>query len=510
MWKKHQNQKEERLEENNSSRFLTGLLLILIASFSFGETHFTYNHQILEAQRMSQELQLFPARDSLNTLLQEDGSNAAIYFVLHQNYWLEAFISEEDSVYDNYKELKAKVLAQLAELPDSVPYKKFALSEVHFFSAMIKAKFGDIYSAAREVNSAHNLIEENHEKFPSFIQNNKSRGIIKVYLSTVPDNYVWVIRLLGIEGNLSEGLALLHNLSNYKGEDEELKLLAKETGYVYSFALFHVAKQYGNAWAETLKVTKDYQTNGMSCFFRSNMALKMNRNETAIKVLQSRPQGESYYPFYFLDYLLGVAKLNRMDVDAINYLNKYEQHFKGNNYVKSCLQKQSWYYLLAGNKQEYKRYKKMVLSSGISLNEDDKQAQNFSKKPDPNRSLLKARLLFDGGYYKKALEAMKDLSAKSFTSQNEKAEYCYRKGRIYEKLGKQKVSLMFYEACTLIAKNSNEYYGAYACLYLGDHYLKIDDDENAKLYYERALTYENNNEYKDSIEQRAKAGLKKI
>jgi hypothetical protein len=67
-----------------------------------------------------------------------------------------------------------------------------------------------------------------------------------------------------------------------------------------------------------------------------------------------------------------------------------------------------------------------------------------------------------------------------------------------------------YEASSLYAIKSKEYYGAYACLYLGDLYAKNDKIELAKKFYNRAMSYSENEEYVDSINSRAKAGLKKL
>ena len=71
-------------------------------------------------------------------------------------------------------------------------------------------------------------------------------------------------------------------------------------------------------------------------------------------------------------------------------------------------------------------------------------------------------------------------------------------------------AIKFYKACALFAKESTEYYGPYACLYLGDYYLQNRDFDKAESYYKKAQNYKNNEEYKTSIEQRAKLGLKKL
>jgi tetratricopeptide (TPR) repeat protein len=239
------------------------------------------------------------------------------------------------------------------------------------------------------------------------------------------------------------------------------------------------------------------------------MALKLNKNESAIQILENRPLAEEYEKFYFLDHLLGVAKLNKHDSTAIEHLTNFNANFKGVNYIKSNLQRMSWYYYIKGDLDKAKEYKEAIFSRGSSIHEEDKQAQNFAAKPEPNRRLLSTRLYYDGGYFDLALTAISAIDPKSLSTPSLKAEYCYRKGRILEKQGQIEPSLKLYEACTLFAIDSEEYYGAYAALYLGNHYLKVMDLEKAKKFYERALTFPKNKEYTESIELRAKAGLKK-
>ena len=429
--------------------------------------------------------------------------------LLHFNVFLEAFVTEEKQHYEYYEVIMEQSIKNLEKLNDTLPYKRFALSEVHFYASTLRAKHNELYSAARDIKKAYSLVEENHELFPNFVQNNKTRGIIKTYISTVPDSYAWVVKLLGIQGNLQEGLRLLRNLAYANKPNEELAYISQEAGYIYSYALFHVAKQSGKSWAETLHFTKDYQTNLLSNFFRSHIALKLNKNETAIKTLQNKPIENEYYSFLFLDYQLGVAKLNRQDMDAINYFERFYNSYKGENYVKSCLQKMSWYYLLDGNYTKYETYKSRIKSEGILVNDEDKQAEIYAGKPQPDRYLLKARLQFDGGYYQKALKTLELTDTKILKTANQKAEYCYRKGRIYDKLGRKDVAIKFYEACSLFAANSTEYYGPYACLYIADYYLSLGDKANAKRFYSKAMQFNNNKEYVDSIDLRAKSGIKK-
>ena len=510
MWKKKkQNQKEELFERNSFYQVFFLVFFFTVSISALADNNFTFNENLRVAQFQNYELKLDGASSILEDEAAIDPANSCVLYLQHSNAFLKAFVSEEQVDYTAYRKVQDNALLHFDKLPEDSPYKKFAQSEIYFYSATLKAKFDELYGAARDINRANTLIEANYKKFPNFLPNNKTRGIIKVYLSTVPDNYSWVIRMLGIKGNLNQGLALLKTLSRHKSDSTILDGVAKETAYLYSFSLLHVAKQPITAWSETLKCTDDYKTNLTSNFFRSNIAMKLNKNETAIQVLEARPKNAEYSQFWFAHYLLGVAKMNKQDTGAIVELNAFYTNFRGRNYIKSCLQKMSWYYTIQGNTSLATKYKGMISTIGFAMNEEDKHALGFVKKHTPHPILLKTRLLYDGGYTIEALEAIEEVDPKKLATIKLKAEFCYRRGRIAQKQGEMARALKLYEACSLFALDSDEYYGAYASIYIADYYLSEEDKVLARKFYERALGFEKNKEYVESIEQRAKAGLKK-
>ena len=509
MWKKKLNQKEEQYVRSNFFRTLSFLLFGLFSLQSSGVHFFEFTPNLVKAQKYNLELRLGIAADILKTEGISSSENSAVLYLSHSNSYLKAFVSEESSDYKAYQEVREAAISHFELLNDTLPHKRFLLSELYFQSATLKAKHNELYGAARDVNKAYSLIESNHKLFPDFLPNNKTRGILQVYLSTVPDNYAWVIHMLGIRGDLKGGMTLLKELSAHRSDTGFIGGLAKETHYLYAFSLMHVANQRITAWSEMLKATVDYRTNLASCFFRSNLALKLNKNESAINTLQNRPLGFEYVEFYLLEHLLGTAKLNKQDSTAILHLATFNANFKGINYVKSNLKRMCWYYLVMGNQTKASQYKAAILNNGYTINEDDKQAERFGKKQLPNSDLLSTRLYYDGGYVDLASAAISVINVNSLTTLDLKAEYCYRKGHILEKQGTIILALKFYEACTLFAISSDEYYGAYAAIFLGDYYLSVNDYAKACKFYNRALSFKKNKEYTESIEQRAKSGLKK-
>lgn len=501
----------EQLEKYNKfCAFCSALFLLMVSTAASGSHYFEVDSTLHQVYLKNQELKLEEARQILARQQVADPDNSAVYYLLHFNTFVRAFITEEQEALSHYKQVQTKALAHVETLPDSIPFKRFVQADLYFYSALVKAKNNELYSAAGDVNKAYRAIEENHQLFPNFLPNNKTRGILKVYLATIPDNYKWVTRAFGMKGNKREGFRLLESLAMHHSKASTLGLIAKEAAYMRSFALLQVGKQPQKAWVETLRCTEDYKTSLISAFLRSNIALKLNKNETARKVLAARPQGLEYQSFYFLNYLYGVALLNDFDTRAKNEFQKFIDNYKGRNYIKSCWQKMSWDAVIHGRYERAEFCRKQILKGSKAILEEDKQAEHSATKPLPHAKLLKTRLLYDAGKYIEAEKVITTINVQSLQSRSLKAEYAYRRGRIAEKKGNMTAATKFYEACSLFAIYSTEYYGAYACIYLADYYLSIHDLDKAEIFYEKALTFKRNKEYVESINQRVKEGLKSV
>lgn len=506
---KNLRKEEELLDVSKRLSFLL-IFFLIFTGLSKATPKFNISSQCLKAHALNYNLDFGSSRALLAQLLTSDEGGAYAQYLNLWSYGLEALITEEEEVFKQYNSLKSDVLDHIKTVSPLVPYRGYFLADIHFYSAMVYAKRNELYNAARELNKAHGIIADNQSRFPEFLPNNKVIGLMEAYLSTVPESYQWATKMLGFKGDLSNGIKKLKALSHYSGEDSLTSLIARESAYMYSFALYQLSGYRRLAWKETLACTRDYKTSLMSNFFRSNMALKMNYNQSAISALKQRPRGETYLEFYFLDYLQGLALLQKQDVSASSYLHRFYNRFKGNSFKKSCLQKLSWYYLLKGELSTAESFKDKILKVGHVLNEEDKAAEHYASKSLPNRYLLKARLLYDGGYHKQALEVLNMVDYKKLGSSQLKAEFSYRKGKVLWQTGEIEKAVTYYMACTLFSKSSTEYYGPYACIYLADYYLGKKQNEDAKKYYKMALSYKQNLEYTGSIERRAKAGLKKL
>jgi tetratricopeptide (TPR) repeat protein len=206
---------------------------------------------------------------------------------------------------------------------------------------------------------------------------------------------------------------------------------------------------------------------------------------------------------------MGYAMADRLDPASIEYMDRFLIRFKGKFYVKDVLQKISWIYYLQHETAKAEAARARILVSGSTELDADKQALKEAESGRwPNHSLLKARLLDDGGYYAQALELLADKQLSSFPDPADQLEYSYRIGRIYDALGRKNEALVAYQEALRLGASRREYYGARAALQIGYIYESRGDKKNALTYFKKVLELKSH-DYKDALDQKAKAGIER-
>jgi tetratricopeptide (TPR) repeat protein len=389
------------------------------------------------------------------------------------------------------------------------PYYLYSMAEINLQWAMIRSNFQEFRTAGFEINRANNWLQENAVKFPSFLPNQKELGIINVLLGSLPEGFMKkALGLIGIKGNTQVGIAKLENLVS--------ALPRSPYSHFYGEAVFFLAYIQTDIVKDTSsydKIMRNAQLIDNNSLLRNYMcgyiSMRTGHNNDAISILSNRPSGSGYQPFPYLDYLLGIANMHRLDKSAATFLTSYLKNYDGINYVKDTYLNLAWLALLRGDVAGYKDNISKVKTQGDLYNEKDKQAFKEANDPAPNIDLLKARLLYDGGYYDEAKDILIDKKADSFQSLKDKIEYAYRSGRIYDALGKDDLAIGFYQNTINIGKNERYYFAANSALSIGMIYENRKDYAKAKLYYNIAINMKNH-DYENSIESKAKAGLRRI
>jgi tetratricopeptide (TPR) repeat protein len=302
----------------------------------------------------------------------------------------------------------------------------------------------------------------------------------------------------------------MHNLQDVLDSNDPYALIFhNETAFYYLYLKFYILNQREQVFKYIHEQNWDTRNNHLFAYLVANLSLNNQNASVTEEVISHLNLEPAYLNMPVWDMQMGYAQADRLDDQSIRYLQLYIDRFKGNFYVKDVLQKISWMYYIQHEPEKARIARARLLVSGNTDTDADKQAQKEAESGRwPNEDLLRARLLDDGGYYNRALQVLAGKQASSFPDAAEQLEFYYRTGRIYDALGREGEALKSYQQALKMGENRREYYGARASLQMGYIYEKRGDKKTALLYFKKVLAMRTH-DYKDALDQKAKAGIER-
>ena len=485
------------------------LLFMLLTSATFAAGRYEFTPKAKEAYEKVINLRFDEARRLIHQIKYEDPDNLIVYHIENYIDFFSVFINENKNEFKRLVKNKEARLKQLKSGDQSSPYYLYTQAEVRLQWALARLKFEEYFTAFNEVKTAYKQLNKNSKKFPDFVANKKSLGILHAMVGTVPDSYKWGIKLLGgMSGTIDQGQKEIEEVLDYAKCNDFI--FEEETLVMYAFLLLHLQNKDDAAWTLIHSGKLNPEKNPLACFALANVAMRTGKNDEAIRLLLNRPQDPKYLPFPYLDFMLGIAKLNRLDPDAAIYFKTYLRNFRGLNYIKQAHQKIAWHHLLNGDVEGYKKNISKCKSQGAKVIDGDKNAKKEAESGQvPNVELLKARVLFDGGYYKRAYQLLKRKSESDFPARQFKLEYTYRLGRITHRMKNYDEAIAYYQKTIDNGRNEPWFYACNAALQIGHIYEDYGRTKQARGFYKTCLSIKPD-EYKNSLHQKAKAGLNRI
>lgn len=437
-------------------------------------------------------------------LITNPDNGIAIYL---ENYadLVRLLVSEEGDLYTKLSANENTRLEKIGRLEKESPYYLFCQAEIKLHWAFVKLKFGQELGAAWNIRQAYKLLEQNHQKFPDFLPNKKSLGLLHVLIGSVPEKYTWIVNSVGMRGSISEGLLELQAV-------QESNLVYKmEASLLLSMIHSYILKSSKETLAAFGRICEIYPDNLLAHFVYASVAMKEGESELALRILHRRPAGSEYLPFYLIAYRKAEIYLQKGNYEeALRQYHFFLSHFKGQNFLKDTYYKLFLIHWLQGREPESEKMLAKVLEIGQTVTESDKYAQAFAEaKHFPHKNLMRARLSFDGGYYQQADDVLRPLSENSFSHPKDKAEFYYRKARIFHRTGKTEEAASFYMRTIQLSEQQQYYFGANAALQMGYIRRQQGNTADARSYFEKALSYKKH-EYKNSIDNKAKAALDEL
>lgn len=485
--------------------------LFILLVFAFPNAGFSQNFTTSEdynkAYSLLLDLKFTEAGELIKNLKTSQPDNLAPLYLEDLSDFLFIVVTEDQEQFEARKELRAERLKASNRLPDSSPYKLLAEGEIHLHWAFSMMRFGEYFNGAMAINKAFKALEKNIKMYPDFLPTYKSMGLLHTLIGTVPDNYRWATNLMGVDGTIELGIGEMEMVLAKAEHMPKLQNLRKETLFLLCFLHINLLNDHEALKRYQKEVEKE---NGpLMDFAKASLYKENGEANKAIGVLSVSSESRASFPY--LNYLLGELKLARMDDDASSFFITYIRSFKGKSYVKSAQQKIAWHSLLTnGDEKIYRNLISKVNEVGSTMLDEDKSAQKeFESGEIPNRILLKARLQFDGGFYREALKTLITSKTSDLTTADEKLEFTYRLGRIHHELKNQKEAISYYRLTIENGAESPRYFAANSSLMLGLIYEDSGKKNEALKAFEACSEF-NNSEYRNSINQKAKAGILRL
>lgn len=437
-------------------------------------------------------------------------TNGVSVFVDDYADMIRLVTSDDDRLFSQLSDREGERLDALKRLDSNSPWQRVLQAEVRLHWAFVKLKFGKEMSASWDVIRAYKLLAENQKRFPDFLPTYKSLGTLHVMIGSVPESYLWVAKLLGLDGNVRQGQQELQRAQ----QDAQFGLEARLIDLMVRAYVLSFTEADGQALH---RLVRDHPDNLLLHFFGATIEQKNGHSERALTYLLNRPTGSDYQPLPVIDNILGDIYLQKGQYPtAETHFKRFLQGYKGQNFLKDSYYKLFLCYWLANQPDSKSRpFLNRVPNVGRTTVESDKAAQKFAESyvrrgvSSHQKVLMRARLASDGGFTDSALAYLRPYPETSFVTVPEKAEYNYRLGRIYQHRNDPDEAISYLTRSLALSEPDQLSFGATAALQLGYIYKQKNDRPKARSFFQKALSFKHH-EYKNSVDNKARAGMSQL
>lgn len=487
---------------NFTTRFIIGLL-ILPWNVSAGDFEFTPAFQ-----KAYTEVFKFKVRAGRNALLNENKESPFRAYLENYIDLVEMLNADDEQYYEKIKHKEEERLDLIEDLDEKSPYNRFLRAEIKMHWALTKLRFGHEFKAAYNIIEASKLLEENQKLFPGFLPNYKSLGCLHVIIGSVPDNFRWALKILGLKGRVNQGLIELDKAAKDP-------IWGNEALYCSYYIQAFVTKLDDKEQVALLKFIDSQPDNLNTHFIGLAASLRSSNADQAMRILKKLPSGNDYLPCPIIDlYKADVALMQGHYQQANGFYANYLKNSRVKTFLKDTYYKLFLANYLLNNDKQALTYLTKIPFSGNTVSEADKAAEkfyeNYSKSHVlPNKVLIQTKLSLDGGYFASALTFIETISQEDLTTQKERTEYYFLAGKAFQKNGQADKAIAYFQKAITLNEKQHWYFGAGSALQLGYIFQEKAQKNQAKTWFEKAISYKNH-EYKNTIDSKARAALSEM
>ena len=424
-------------------------------------------------------------------------------YLQHLNDALQLFIYEDHAGFEEFENVTDDRIELIKNGPDS-PYKDYFISEIKVHLTFLQIKFGEELSAAWSFRKAYRATQRNVNSFPDFSLNNKTLGLQHIIIGSAPARHQWLLHLLGFDGTIELGL---EELSDFSQNDSPFMM---ENDIIMAFIYGYLLQDSNQG----LKILKPYESqlysNQLINYSQASLLIKNSKSDNAYTLLENFKPSAYAQAFPYTDYMKGSILLEKGEyLNAATHFENFLTEYRGKNNIKDTYYKLGICNWLGGEKIIADNYFEKAKIMGSTIIESDKYAAYALSHPLPDPVIMKLRLYTDGGYYEDAFDIIKTINPDKFVIKKDFIEFHYRQARLYHKTNDLPNAILNYKKTIEEIGESEWYFAPNAALQLGYIYFEKGEYDISKSYFQKCLTFKNH-PYKNSIDNKAKAGLSRI
>ncbi|UOQ71126.1 DUF3808 domain-containing protein [Hymenobacter cellulosilyticus] len=496
-------------------RLLLGLLLVLLTAARLPQ-HDTAAPQAPEAASTAPgglspgarrayaellKLRVEPARALMQAELKRAPNSASTLLVADCIDFTELMILQDASRYAAVVAAQDRRLAALEKSAEAGPLREYARAEIRLHQAAAQVTYQHEIQGAWSLRQAYQQMQAVVKRYPDFLPARKTLGMCQFMIGSLPEGYHWFLKLLGLPGSVAGGVQNLRlaaqNTHDFQPEARIILALVQETYYKQGEETVRLVQQMAAQQPDNL----------LYSYLLLSLNKRLHRTDAALAAYRSRPTGPGYLSVPYLHHMAGDLLLYQGQYAASGRANhQFLQDYRGLHYRKDAAFKLYLAAWLSGDEQAAERYRQQIGQAGRTVVEEDAYAQRFFEDKTPlNRTLTRARLQIDGGYYRPALATLRGFSVSGLL--RDRLEEPYRRARAYHGLGRLDSARLYYTRTIALSGGKAPYYfGPQSALQMG-YLCQADGQLNmARLYFQKVLDSPKH-EYKNSTDAKAKVAL---
>ena len=476
------------------------LFILLFVFFNDLSGQYVVNDRCLDAWEKMINMEVKTAKKIILEELQENPSNYYAYYLDQTNEFIRIMANPSEEAYSRFLvnfELRREIMD---DKETTSPYYEACESDMTLQTGILNTLYGDKLSGVRKSYKAYRLTYDNLDTYPDFMMSIKNDGFFNVSLSNLPPFVRWAVSFFGVKSDQKKGFGLLFN---YFLAEKDIRGL-NGAAVLYIVNAFKINRDPESAYKFIQSLDSSIRSYRLIRYFYANTAYRAGHNEEALQVFRKFDLKGVEMTFPYYDYMMARILIRRLDPEAINYLEKYLQLTRNDNYLKEINHYIALYWLINGDRKKFEYYRKVTCTVGREVQERDREAM-YDCKLDylPDAGLVKARLLMDGGYFEKADSVLNTCKPSMEAIIPYQLEYALLQGRYYDHKGMKKAAVTQLKKVIRLGKDEDYYFASDAALRLGFIY-KNTDKQKAIEYFEMARDLYEKNFYESIDDMAAK------